>query len=185
MTLTPTMAKRQTTETKVAHLKTLRNDPHSPAALTDLRKSLTDRSNYVVARAAEMVGEFEIKSLAPELSAAFQRLTIDSSKTDPQCLAKTAIVEALVRIEQDDHDFFRQGMQYRQPEPVWGGEQDSAAREAQRVRGGFEQAVVDEPADGTFEAAPFLWSRPNAGREAQAHEKLLFHQVGRLGQGTS
>jgi len=28
-----------------------------------------------------------------------------------------------------------------------------------------KQAVVDETADGGFEAAPFLWSRPNAGRE--------------------
>jgi HEAT repeat protein len=122
------MAKRQTTETKVAHLKTLRNDPHSAAALSELRKALGDRSNYVVARAAEMVSEFEIRALAPELVAAFQRLTIDPSKTDPQCLAKTAIVEALVRVELDDRDFFLQGMQYQQPEPVWGGEQDSAAQ---------------------------------------------------------
>src|SRR6266852_5744188 len=96
------MAKRQTTETKVAHLKTLRNDPHSSAALTELRKVLADRSNYVVARAAEIVGEFEIRTLAPELVAAFHRLTIEPAKTDPQCLAKTAIVEALVKIEQDD-----------------------------------------------------------------------------------
>src|SRR6516162_5453106 len=115
------MAKRQTTEAKVAHLKTLRDDPHSPEALTDLRKALADRSNYIAARAAEMVGEFELRALVPELVAAFNRMTIDASKTDPQCLAKTAIVETLVRLEQDDQDFFVQGMQYRQPEPVWGG----------------------------------------------------------------
>jgi HEAT repeat protein len=122
------MAKRQTTETKVANLKALRKDPHSPAALTEFRKALADRSNYVAARAAEMIGELEIRVLAPELVAAFDRLMIDPSKTDPQCLAKTAIAETLVRIEWDDQEFFVKGIHYTQPEPVWGGEQDSAAQ---------------------------------------------------------
>src|SRR5438128_440455 len=134
------MAKRQTTETKVAHLKTLRNDPHSAAALTEFKKALADRSNYVVARAAEMIGEFEIRSLAPELVAAFDRLLIDPSKTDPQCLAKSAIAEALVRIEQDDWAFFLKGMHHFQPEPVWGGEQDSAALLRATCALGFTQS---------------------------------------------
>lgn len=122
------MAKRQTTEAKIAQLKALRNDPHSPAALTELKKALADRSNYVVARAAEMIGEWELRTLAPDLVAAFDRLVMDPSKTDPQCLGKSAIAEALVRLEHDDWDFFLKGMRHYQPEPVWGGEQDAAAQ---------------------------------------------------------
>jgi HEAT repeat protein len=171
------MAKRQTTETKVAHLKTLRNDPHSPAALTDLRKSLADRSNYVVARAAEMVGEFDIKILAPELSAAFNRLTIDPSKTDPQCLAKTAIVEALVRIEQDDHDFFLQGMQYRQPEPVWGGEQDSAAHLRGTCALGLSQSSCGDALDVLNQLADLLADPEKPARVGAARAIAHFSRV--------
>ena len=71
------MAKRQTTATKLARLKDLRTDPHAPAALTELRKALADRSNYVAATAAEMIGEFEIRTLVRKLIAAFDRFMID------------------------------------------------------------------------------------------------------------
>jgi HEAT repeat protein len=131
------MAKRQTTETKLAQLKELRNEPHASSAQEQLRKALADRSSYVAARAAEIIGEFEIRALAPDLLAAFNRFMIDRSsgsdekavpQRDPQCLAKTAIAEALVRIEHDDREFFRKWIHYSQPEPVWGGTQDSAAQ---------------------------------------------------------
>ena len=107
------MAKRQTTESKLAQLKELRNDPHSSSAYAQLRTALADRSNYVAARAAEIIGEFEIRTLAPDLTAAFNRLMIDpSSRTDlksvpqrdPQCLAKTAIAEALVGAKESQHE---------------------------------------------------------------------------------
>src|SRR5437868_4059327 len=134
------MAKRATTETKIANLKGLRSDPHSAAALSELRKALADRSNYVAARAATLIGEFEIKSLAADLSDAFERFLIDPSKTDPQCLAKGAIAEALVRLEWDDQEFFQRGMHYSQPEPVWGGQQDSAAQLRGTCALGFVQS---------------------------------------------
>src|SRR5438105_8178557 len=141
------MSKRQTTESKLAQLKELRNDPHSSSAHAQLRQALADRSNYVAARAAEIIGEFEIRALTPDLVAAFNRLMIDpsssadseavpSSRTDlksvpprdAQCLAKTAIAEALVRIEHDDREFFLKATHYSPPEAVWGGTQDSAAQ---------------------------------------------------------
>src|SRR5262249_23267189 len=120
------MAKRQTVEAKVAGLHALRTDPQSAATLTELRKALTDRSNYVVAKAVQIVGEFEIRTLIPELVTAFERFLVDPGKTDPQCLAKAAIAEVLVRLEHDDRELFLRGMHHVQPEPVWGGEQDSA-----------------------------------------------------------
>lgn len=139
------MAKRQTTEAKIAHLKTLRTDPHTPAAQADLRKALGDRSHYVAARAAELVGEFEIRALATDLVTCFDRFLVDPSKTDPQCLAKTALAEALVRLAHDDREFFLRGMSHVQREAVWGGTQDSAAGVRGTCAVGLAQSSSGDP----------------------------------------
>jgi hypothetical protein len=107
-------------------LKTLRDAGDLSAAQTELAKALRDRSAYVVARAAEIVGELAIRALAPDLVSAFERFLDDPVKRDPQCLAKAALAEALVQLEHDDREFFLRGLCYVQLEPVWGGSQDSA-----------------------------------------------------------
>lgn len=121
------MAKSRTMEAKLARLKELRADPHAPTAAAELKKVLADRSNYVASRAAEVVGEFGLRDLVPDLLAAFDRFLVNPVKTDPQCLAKNALAEALTKMGHDDADFYRMGMRHFQPEPVWGGEQDTAA----------------------------------------------------------
>src|SRR5882724_4485676 len=121
------MAKSRTLDAKLARLKALREGPHTPAARAELKKALADRSNYVAARAADMVGEFELRDLIPDLLAAFDRFLVNPAKTDPQCLAKNAIAETLSKLGLDDAEFYRKGMRHFQPEPVWGGEQDTAA----------------------------------------------------------
>ncbi|HEV3204886.1 MAG TPA: HEAT repeat domain-containing protein [Gemmataceae bacterium] len=121
------MAKKPTTEEKIAHLKSLRDDPQSPAALAEFTQALKDRSNYLTARAAEMAGACALTSLVPQLRAAFERFLSNPVKTDPQCLAKTAIAEALGKLGYEDAEFFKKGMHYVQFEPVWGGEKDTAA----------------------------------------------------------
>jgi HEAT repeat protein len=141
------MAKAQTTEAKVARLKALRDDPHSPAALGELKKALHDRSNYVVSRAAEIIGEFEIRSLIADLLVAFGRFMVDPAKTDPQCLAKTALAETLHKMEHDDREFFLRGMRHFQPEAVWGGQQDSAAN----LRGICALGLVQCPSGDALE----------------------------------
>src|SRR5207245_3725537 len=141
------------------------------------RKALADRSNYVAARAAEMVSEFEIRTLVPELIAAFSRMSIDPSKTDPQCLAKTAIVEALVRIEQDDQDFFLQGMQYRQPESVWGGEQDSAAQLRGTCALGLAQSSCGDTIDVLNHLADLLADPEKPARVGAARAIAQFSRL--------
>src|SRR5437870_3465820 len=121
------MAKSRTLEAKLARLKALRQEPQTPAARAELKKALADRSNYVASRAAEVVGEFGLRDLVPELLAAFDRFLVNPAKTDPQCLAKNAVAEALTKLGHDDADFYRKGMRHFQPEPVWGGQQDTAA----------------------------------------------------------
>src|SRR6516164_2695691 len=121
------MAKKPTSEEKIVRLKAFRDDPQSGPALEEFTRALKDRSNYVVARAAEMIGECGIKDLMPVLRAALDRFLVNPVKTDPQCLAKTAIAEALNKLGYEDVEFFANGMRYIQFEPVWGGETDTAA----------------------------------------------------------
>jgi HEAT repeat protein len=122
------MAKAPSSQEKVARLKALRDDPHSPAAQAEIKKALRDRSNFVVARSAELIGEWQLRPLIPDLLAAFDRFMADQVKTDPQCLAKAAVAEALTKLEHDDRSFFLKGLRYVQLEPAWGGERDSAAQ---------------------------------------------------------
>ena len=52
---------------------------------------------------------------------------VNPLKKDPGCLAKIAIASALVKLECQDIEPFRQGIRYTQHEPVWGGQEDKAA----------------------------------------------------------
>lgn len=113
---------------KRAELNALRENPRSPQAVSALRKSLADRSNRVVAKAAEIIGAAENNQFVDDLMEAYRRLLVEPAKSDPGCLAKTAIAEALVKLECRDIDFYRSGIQYVQYEPVWGGDADAAAQ---------------------------------------------------------
>src|SRR5487761_1091623 len=122
------MSKTRSVSEKRAQLNALRDDLGSPQVKTALREALSDRSNRVVAKAAEMIGESGDKELEAELLAAYGRLLKNPVKTDPGCLGKTALAEALVKLQCHDLGFYRSGIQYEQPEPVWGGEDDTAAQ---------------------------------------------------------
>jgi hypothetical protein len=122
------MAKARGVEAKLSRLRTLRHEGAGPALLAELRQTLGDASNLVVAAAAEIVGARIFAELAPELAIAFERFMIDPVKRDKLCRAKTAIVDALNKLEYQQEDVFRRGIQHVQPEPVWGGTQDTAAQ---------------------------------------------------------
>ncbi len=122
------MSKRQSFERELARLTAIRADPEQPGAAEELHRALAARSNLLVARAAEIVGEWALAGYAPELTAAFERFLVDAARRDPTCAAKFAIAEALNRLEVRDADLFRRGVGHVQPEPVWGGQEDTAAR---------------------------------------------------------
>jgi hypothetical protein len=91
-----------------------------------LRLALADRSNHVIGRAADIVGEADDESFVQDLLSAYQSLMVDPLKTDPGCVGKTAIVRALVRLRHNDAEFYRQGVEYQQHEPVWGKSKETA-----------------------------------------------------------
>ena len=121
------MAKRRTADDLAWSLDRL-DDPRSPESAALLRRAL-EGGSFVAARAAEIVREHELPGFDAALVAAFDRLLAapDPVAADPQCRAKTAIVDALAAVEYRDSDFFLRHIGYRQHEPVWGGSVDTAA----------------------------------------------------------
>jgi HEAT repeat protein len=120
------MAARVSLDDKLAALRALRGQALTPEQKAELRKRIGDRSNLVVAAAAAIAGEGTLVELARDLEAAFDRFLVNPLKDDKLCRAKIAIVQALDRMEHQDPDVFLRAARHVQPEPVWGGTEDSA-----------------------------------------------------------
>lgn len=69
-----------------------------------------------------------LSELEPDLVDAFERFMNNAAKIDPGCAAKTAIAEALYRMEAYQPDLLFQGIGHIQQEPVYGGQEDTAAK---------------------------------------------------------
>ena len=157
---------KSSTGQKLAELAARCNEPNSTAAAVALRAALADRSNYVIQKAAQVIGQARLDALTPDLIRAFERLLVEPEKTDPGCLGKTAIVEALVNLEHDDVAFYRRAIKYRQAEPVWGGKEDSAAHLRAAAAAGL--AVCARPLDALLELADLLMDRARTARAGAA-----------------
>jgi HEAT repeat protein len=119
------MPARRSFEDQLAALDALRQQAPESAVVA-LRKALAHRNNYVVAKAADLLREFALAELIPEVLAAFERFFSEPVKTDPQCWAKNALSRALAAFEHQDEAVFLRGMRHIQLEPVWGGRSDTA-----------------------------------------------------------
>ena len=107
-------------------LDALKGHELDDAGVALLKKSLANKSNFLVAKAAKLAEENERAELLPEMIAAFERFFVNGEKTDPQCWAKNALSHALSKLGCRDKEVFLRGLHYRQMEPVWGGRSDSA-----------------------------------------------------------
>lgn len=103
-------------------------------------KSFADHSNLIIAEAAKLIRDFELKGLEPVILATWKRLIEhpDPIKVDKGCTAKTAIIEVLGQSDFDDPDFYLSAIRYEQVEPAWGGDVDTA----ENVRGGAALALA-------------------------------------------
>ncbi len=120
------MAKRITLEQRLVELGALRSDPQSEQTQLALRHALDMKNNLVVARAAELAGEFVLRELTDALVAGFERLTNGGYEKDKGCRAKAAVVDALQQIGAPEDGVFLRGAKHVQMEPVWGGRTDTA-----------------------------------------------------------
>lgn len=119
------MPGKRSFEEQIAALDSLRQQP-AETIIEPLRKALEHRNNFVVAKAGDLVREFQLSQLTPELLTAFDRFFDNPVKTDPQCWAKNAMSRALAAFEHQDSAVFLRGMRHIQLEPVWGGQSDTA-----------------------------------------------------------
>ena len=159
------MAKSRALEDTLAELHRLRDDPTSASAAGTLRRVLAGKLSHAIAKAAQIIGEFEMAQLTPELVAAFDRLMINPVKTDPTCSAKTQIAEALYRMGADAEATFLRGVRHVQLEPVWGGKADTAAA----LRGACALGLVRiSAADAMVELADLLADPAPTARIAAA-----------------
>jgi HEAT repeat protein len=112
-------------EAQIAALEALREAPQE-SRIEPLRKALTQRNNFIVAKAADLTREFNLHDLTPDLLKAFDRFFENSEKSDPQCWAKNAIGRTLAAFEIQEPEVFLRGMRHIQLEAVWGGRSDTA-----------------------------------------------------------
>ena len=119
------MAGKRNFEEQIAVLEELRSQSEE-ARVETLRKALAKRNNFLVAKAADLVREFSMAQLMPDLMSAFDRFFENPEKSDPQCWAKNSLSGALAALEYQDVEVFLRGMRHIQMEPVWGGRSDTA-----------------------------------------------------------
>lgn len=131
------MPKLKQLEAWLAELQALKHQPDRSDAV--LRQALQSKFGIVVGNAARIAVELSCDRLIPDLLVAFERLTRDPVQTDPGCLGKVEIVDALRHLQQREYDLFLAGSRYQQWEPVWGGQEDRAAH----LRGRCVLALAD------------------------------------------
>ena len=95
---------------KIEALQALRRSSDPEATRDELRKALDERNSYLVARAATIIAELNLADLIPDLVAAFERFFVDPVKSDPRCLAKTAIANALKDLGERDPEPYVRGI---------------------------------------------------------------------------
>lgn len=114
------------TEAKIEALRHCIEQGPKPQVLDCLKKALKERSNFLVAKAAEFAAEQLAYELIPDLRASYDRFLVDGVTTDKTCAAKRALVRALYDLDYADAAFFRNSLGHRQLEPVYGGHADTA-----------------------------------------------------------
>ncbi len=121
------MPKVLVTEDALAAIHAIRQSPENRDLKTDLAPFLRHKSNHAVAAAASAAEHLEAAALAPDLVQAFERLMRDPAKLDPGCKATTAIVQALIQLEDPATRVYFAGVRHVQMEGSFGPKVDAAA----------------------------------------------------------
>ncbi len=121
------MPKVLVTEDALAAIHAIRQSPENRDLKTDLAPFLRHKSNHAVAAAASAAEHLEAADLAPDLVQAFERLMRDPAKLDPGCKATTAIVQALIQLEDPATRVYFAGVRHVQMEGSFGPKVDAAA----------------------------------------------------------
>ncbi|NVB42665.1 hypothetical protein G6O69_32890 [Pseudenhygromyxa sp. WMMC2535] len=121
------MAKRDRTREALDRLAADLADPQSKTAKAALTKALGARTSLVAAAAIEHIAELGLEGYGDGIRAAFQRAATGAARNDPGCRVKMAAISALDQLHDIDEALLLEGVRCVQPEPAWGGPQDTAA----------------------------------------------------------
>ncbi len=166
------MAKRdRTREALDALTEVVRADPRSPEAGAALTEALAARSNLVVARAITSITDAELPGFGARIEAAFHRAMRDPLRRDPGCRTKTAAVRALDALREPADALFLAGVRHVQPEPVWGGTQDSAVA----LRGLSAMALVHRRHPEALSELARLLADPEREARRMAADAIAVH----------
>jgi len=166
---------RTALDKKVASLHALRSAGDRAAAHEPLRRALNDRNNYIVGRAAAIIGELRLEELIPDLLVAFDRFFEEPVKADPQCLAKNAIAQALKDLGHHAAAAYVRGIVHVQLEPTWGGRADSAAA----LRGTCALALTDCYLDDLEILTYLADALGDPDKLVRIDSAIAIHQLGR------
>jgi hypothetical protein len=115
------------TEDALAAIHAIRKSPENYDLKRDLAPFLRHKSNHAVAAAAAAAEQLEASALAPDLVQAFERFMRDPAKLDAGCKATTAIVQALIQLEDAAAKVYFTGIRHVQREGSFGPPVDAAA----------------------------------------------------------
>ena len=101
-------------DAELAQLEALR-DVEPASTIEPLRRALTSRNAFIVAKAAKLIAAHGHVSLTGDLVTAYPRFDMDPNKLDPQCWAREAIAQTLATLEYQEPELFLRGMSTFQP----------------------------------------------------------------------
>jgi HEAT repeat protein len=122
------MAKSDPIERALDRLGELRHADAPETAVAEVREFLRNRSNLVVAKAAKVARELQIKVLIPDLLAAYNKLMADAPRLDKRCAATTEIASALYEMNYGESVPYLAGLKHVQMEASFGPPVDEAAK---------------------------------------------------------
>jgi hypothetical protein len=126
---------------EIRALKASAGELDQAALNSRLRPYLQNANNLVVAKAADLAREFDVRETLDDLVAAFRRFLDSPAKKDPQCWAKNSLSKALHQLGCDEARLYLEGTRIHQFEPTWGGQSDVAGT----LRASCAHALVDCP----------------------------------------
>jgi hypothetical protein len=122
------MAKKDSVAEAIAKLATLRTSDSPRELANGLTAALKERSSYVVAGAASLAAERNVREAIPAIVARLARLFDDAKSDDIGCTAALAMVRALVTLEAgyEAEEVALRALRHARWEPVYGGSVDVA-----------------------------------------------------------
>jgi HEAT repeat protein len=112
---------------KAAKLADLAHKSLTEDNIAEIQNALLGSNNYLAAQAAAVIAARQLSDLVLDLLSAYDFFMEYPAKRDKGCLAKTAIIKALVDLDSYQEQLYLQGVRYVQLEPVYGGQADTAA----------------------------------------------------------